>query len=104
MEFEPEQQTSSDIDEATRLAASTRVLTLAPVHDDITPEDEPEELVANQHIIQPPIANIPTDAEVTLASNTALAHEQANHHLALAASIAIMLIVGSVTVVSFLSR
>lgn len=96
-------QQLGDVDEATRIAAQNRQLTMAPVHDDIIPEDEPDDLIAARHIIGAPIANVESDTETTVAMTVAK-HERTNHHIALASSIIVMLIVGAVTTFSFLSR
>ena len=103
MELEQTTTPSGTIDEATRLAASNRQLTLNPMHDDVIAEDEPDDLIASKHILEPPIANITTDTEATVAVAVAR-QEKANHHIALASSVAVMAIVGTITVLSFLAK
>ena len=103
MEFEQNTPSSDQIDESTRLAASNRQLTIAPMHDDVTPEDEPDDLVAARHILGSPIGNIETDSEATVPISV-VKQEKANHRIALAGSIIIMLIVGTATAIAFLSR
>jgi hypothetical protein len=84
MESEAQLQ-PNDIDDATRLAATNRILTLAPMSENIVPDDEPDDLIAARHIIGPPIANIPSDEEVTSPTEVR-AIEQKNHRLALSIS------------------
>jgi len=103
MELERATSPTGTVDEATRLAASNRQFTLNPVHDDVIPEDEPDDLVASKHILEPPIANITTDTETTIAVAVAK-QEKANHHIALASSVIVMAIVGTVTILSFLAK
>lgn len=103
MEIEQTTAPSGTIDEATRIAASNRQLTLNPVHDTVVVEDEPDELVANRHIIGPPLGNIASDSETTVAA-AVLKQERVNHHIALITSIVVMGIVGAATVLSFLAK
>ena len=56
---------ASDVSDEMRLDASTRLRTLAPLHDDITANDLPEEAVVNQNLLQGPIANVSNDSEST---------------------------------------
>lgn len=103
MELDQSQPSVDTIDEATRLAASNRQLILNPVHETIVVEDEPDDLVANRHIIGAPIGNIATDSEATISQGV-LKQERANHHIALATSIVVMIIVGAAAALSFFSR
>lgn len=103
MELEQTTLPSDSVDEATRIAAGNRQLTMTPVHDDVLPEDEPDDLVAARHIIGAPIGNIESDTETTVAVAVAK-QEKANHHIALTGSIVVMLIVGVATALSFLAR
>lgn len=98
------QKVNSDIDAATRLAAATRQLTLSPVHANVIPDDIPDELLANQRIMQGPIANIPIDAEVTLTAVQIRVHDRSNHRLALAVSIGVMSMLGCIVFIAFTSR
>ncbi len=59
---------SPDIDDATRLAATQRKLTVEPVNDAITPEDISDEQVATMHVTQPAISNLAIDSEATPSS------------------------------------
>ncbi len=85
---------SAGVDDATRLAASARTLTLNPISNNLAPEDEPDDLVAARHTMSPPIANISSDEEFT--SSTTSEHSQArkNHHLALlVSSVAVIVLI-----------
>lgn len=49
-------------DEDRRLAESKK-LTLNPIHNRITSDDVPDEQIATNHLVNPPIANAPNDTE-----------------------------------------
>jgi hypothetical protein len=68
MEFErnvPPQDVG--IDPMTRLAASTRQLTITPLHQEIYADTTSDEQLVLNHALQPAIQNIPTDIEETIA-------------------------------------
>ncbi len=67
MEFEANTQDKSpEVSDSVRLAASTRQVILQPIDEDVQ-VDLPDDYVANQHILEGPIANISTDSESTAA-------------------------------------
>lgn len=108
MEFgtAPAPQGSPDIDDATRIAAATRQMIMSPLHSDIAPDDLSDDIVVNQHIIQPPIANVGTDTETTITSSSQPAdpfmskQTHPSHRIALISSVAGMLVLG--TLVTYL--
>lgn len=59
----------SDISDEMRLDASTRLRTLAPIHEGVAANDLPEETVVSQNLSQGPIANVANDSEATTAYN-----------------------------------
>lgn len=69
---------SPDISDETRMEASTRQKSVAPIHDDVVADDLPDELIANQHIMQGPLANAANDSEATAGSS--IAPLQNHHH------------------------
>ena len=89
MEFETSSKEKTDgvISDEMRLAASSRKTVIAPIHEDIYADEESDELIATQHTLAPPIANIPSDTEATTAytdANTQAGQKtQKTHKLAL---------------------
>lgn len=82
MELEPNTtgDKSPDISDEARLLASAKQTTVTPLHDDIEAESEPDELIANQHILQGPIANSASESESTVGNNPhALLHKEVAH-------------------------
>ena len=72
---------SPDISDETRMEASTRQKNVNPIHNDVVADELPDEIIANQHIVQGPLANAANDSEVTVGgSSSALTPE---HHLSL---------------------
>lgn len=70
MEFEQtEADKSAEISDEFRSIASNRRITVRPIHEEITPEDQPDAVVAAQHILSTPPANIDIDTERTLPPN-----------------------------------
>jgi len=68
MEFETSSKEKTDgISDEMRLAASSRKTVITPIHEDIYADEESDELIATQHTLAPPIANIPSDTEATTA-------------------------------------
>ena len=66
MEFETKPGAQPGIDEdAARLAAAKHV-TLTPIHDNIAPEDLPDEQAGLYHGLSPAIPNATIDSEVTI--------------------------------------
>jgi hypothetical protein len=89
MEFDTNSQDrSSDISDEMRLEASSRQATIAPIHDDLAPDEKSDELVATEHILASPIANIPTDSESTTAYIQTISDRKV-HHFALTVSISV---------------
>ncbi len=72
MEFESTNKASGspEITDEQRQDASLRHVTLEPLHADLAPDDLPDEYIANQHILEPPIANVDIDTESTTPSTT----------------------------------
>ena len=68
MEFETKKtDPATGISEIDRLTASTKQVTLTPIHTDVNADDMSDEYVVNQHILESPMANLETDTEVTAA-------------------------------------
>ena len=105
MEFESGKTTEqlSGVTDAQRLEASTRQRTLEPVHQDIVPDDLPDEVIATQHLMQPAIANIPIDSELTSSLGTQQQIDKKNHRFALAVSLVTVGIVAVVSLFAYLS-
>ena len=87
MEFETSSKEKTDgISDEMRLAASSRKTVITPIHEDIYADEESDELIATQHTLAPPIANIPSDTEATTAytdANAQAGQNQKTHKLAL---------------------
>lgn len=73
MEFETENkgQQSDNVTDEARLAASSKRVTLSPLHAEIVPDSPAEEAAASHHVLEPPIGNIPSDQESTDAASLA---------------------------------
>ncbi len=95
---------SGGVDDATRLAASARTLTLNPISNNIVPDDEPDDLVAARHTMSPPIANIPSDEEATSPPVSEHVLARKNHHLALSVSSVVVVVLTLATSYLFLSK
>ena len=84
MEFETSSKEKTDgISDEMRLAASSRKTVITPIHEDIYADEESDELIATQHTLAPPIANIPSDTEATTAytdANTQAGQKTKNTH------------------------
>ena len=105
MEFEtqrPDEQLS-DVTEAARLEASTRQITLDPVHDDVVADDLPDEVIATQHLVQPAIGNISIDTELTASHTGQQLIDKKNHRFALAVSLVTVAVVAVVSLFAYLS-
>jgi len=63
MEFDNNTQPTETTDAKARQLAESKKLTLQPIHNDVTPEDDPDTQVVAQHLVGPAIGNIPTDTE-----------------------------------------
>jgi len=74
---------SPDISDEARQEASTRQKNVAPIHDDIVAEDLPDEVIANQHIVQGPIANAANDSEATVGDPRGITTPERHHHFIL---------------------
>ena len=75
---------SAHSDDFDRLAASTRKKTLEPLSDGIKADERSDEYIANQDILNGPIANISIDSEQTVAEDnqTAALISKEHHHTA----------------------
>lgn len=105
MEFESGKTTEqlSGVTDAQRLEASTRQRTLEPVHQDLAPDDLPDEVIATQHLVQPAIGNIPIDSELTSSFGTQQRIDKKNHRFALAISLVAVGAVAGVSLLAFLA-
>ena len=105
MEFESGKTTEqlSGVTDAQRLEASTRQRTLEPVHQDLAPDDLPDEVIATQHLVQPAIGNIPIDSELTSSFGTQQRIDKKNHRFALAVSLVTVGLVAVVSLFAYLS-
>lgn len=74
---------SPDISDETRMAASTRQKSVDPIHEDVVADDLPDELIANQHIIQGPLANAANDSEATVGKSGNTPSAEHHHHFIL---------------------
>lgn len=83
---------SPDISEETRMEASTRQKSVLPIHDDVIAEDLPDELIANQHIIQGPLANATNDSEITVGSGDTLTPTHHHHFILVLCGITVAII------------
>ena len=94
------QSNMASVSDDVRLEASNRKLVMTPVHDDISPDDLPDEVVALHNTMAPAIANAPSDTEVTVAgpssSATAPSTSPSAHHMALYASLSVVLLLGTI--------
>lgn len=109
MEFETSSKEKTDgISDEMRLAASSRKTVIAPIHEDIYADEESDELIATQHTLAPPIANIPSDTEATTAytdANTQAGQKtQKNHKLALIISACAGVVLIALATVFILTR
>jgi hypothetical protein len=94
MEFEQNKQPDTGIDDMTRLAATTRQLTISPIHESIAAEQ------IDKPTTDTTVGTIPSETEATLAlSPEAEKLEQSvarkNHWLALTISIITMAMMGA---------
>lgn len=74
---------SPDISDEARREASTRQKNVMPIHDDVVAEDLPDELIANQHILQGPLANAVNDSEATVGGSSDTLAPEHHHHFIL---------------------
>ncbi len=68
MEFETSADEQVNRPDEIRLEASARKLTLMPVHDNVAPEELPDEQIAMHHSFEPVLANTSTDTEQTVST------------------------------------
>lgn len=81
MNSEHEQDSqSSRQDGPDRLAAATRNMTLEPITDGVKPLEHTDEYIANQDVINGPIANISIDSEQTVADKSQLVELSTREH------------------------
>ena len=109
MEFETSSKEKTDgISDEMRLAASCRKTVITPIHEDLYADEESDELIATQHTLAPPIANIPSDTEATTAytdANTQAGQKtQKNHKLALIISACAGVVLIALATVFILTR
>lgn len=93
---------SPEIDDATRMAASTRMRTLQPTHDAVTPDDLNDEEIVTQHMVQPAVANATNDTEYTEGDDSDNIAPHKPPHIALIASISGSLLAAAVLVSVYL--
>lgn len=96
MEFEQDTTRSRETDDLTghqHLYGETRSLTLEPLHDDISPDEMPDDYIANQHILRQPIANVGSDTEVTASLPSNPTHETRSITKYILASVIIVTII-----------
>ncbi len=91
-------------DDIKRREASARAKFVHPVHDGVIPDDLPDTLIAAQHALAPAIANMSNDSEATPRQPVEYLQERANHRVALASSIAVVLILSTLVSVTLLNR
>ena len=93
MEFgnPPAPKGSPTIDEATRLAASTRVNMIMPSHNNVIADDLSDSQIVTQHLVQPAVANAANDTESTTGDSASNIAPQKIHIVALTASISVSL-------------
>jgi hypothetical protein len=96
MESEGQLQ-SNGVDDATRLAASARTLTITPLNETVVADDEPDDLIAARHILSPPIANIPSDEEATTPTTVQATIDHKNHRRAMLISSVVVIILTGAT-------
>jgi len=84
---------SPDISDETRMEASTRQKSVTPIHDDVIADDLPDEIIANQHIVQGPLANAANDSEATVGGpGSAIAPERHHHFILVLCGITVAII------------
>jgi len=83
---------SPDISDETRMEASTRQKSVAPIHDDVVADDLPDEIIANQHIVQGPLANAANDSEATVGSSNTPTVEHHHHFILVLCGITVAII------------
>lgn len=103
MESEGQLQ-NNGVDDATRLAASARTFTLDPISENVTPDEEPDDMIVARHILSPPIANIPSDEESTSPRAAQVVVERKNHKRALSISASVVVILTVTTAYLFLTK
>lgn len=96
------------VSEAERLEASTRRITLQPLHEDIVPDQPAEDEASNVPANMPAIANSPLETEATVATAPAgaavpVAPDHARR-TALTFSILIMIVLGIFAGVMLVSK
>jgi hypothetical protein len=104
MDFSPRRPLQDITDDPEHRAASARPKFVSPMHEGVAPDELPDTLVAAQHALAPAIANLPTDSESTPHVPSASLEARANHRIALACSIVVILILGTLVSVSVLTR
>jgi len=83
---------SPDISDETRMEASTRQKSVDPIHDDVVADDLPDEIIANQHIVQGPLANAANDSEATVGSSSTPTVEHHHHFILVLCGITVAII------------
>ena len=87
MEFgtTPQPSGSPEIDDAARLAASTRNKVIAPTHDAVVPDELSDDEIITQHLMQPAAASVANDIEFTQGDQAQNMAPDKPHHIALTA-------------------
>lgn len=105
MEFgtTPQPQGSPDIDDATRLAASTRIRTLEPTHNTVTADELSDDEIVTQHLMQPAAASVANDIEFTEGDQAQNIAPDKPHHIALLVIMSSSLVVAALVAYLFLT-
>jgi hypothetical protein len=81
-----------------RRQAEARNVTIEPLHQDITPESEPDSVAVAQHVNGPAIANAPNDIEqdstLILPAKETVTTPTSGHHVKLATIATLIFIIG----------
>lgn len=104
MEFgtAPQPQGSPEIDDFARREASSRMHTVMPAHESVTPDELTDEQVVTFHAVQPAVANVANDTELTEGDQSVNIVPDKSHRVALTASISISLLLTAVVTYIFL--
>lgn len=94
---------SPDIDDSTRLEASTRLRTIAPAHTDVKPDDLSDDIIVTQHMTQPAVPNASNDTEYTPGDLSENIAAQKVQHIALIVAVSLSLVLVAFLVYVFLA-
>lgn len=100
MEFgsSPQPQGSPDIDDATRLEASTRQRVILPSHDSVAPEDLSDEQIITQHLVQPAVANASNDTEYLDGDQADNIAADKSYHIRLLVSLSVIVLLAAILI------